>query len=186
MLAMGMALFIFPDKSMASEKKWFVSLYGAQADENRLNRLIRFKSDPIDYYLACVTVGREFYTFKELFGLEWELQLAHHFNHQTYEEINGVFVFRWLKFPWDAYLDTSLGLGEGLSYATEESEYEALEHEKTTQFLNYLKLDIGFNLPAYPAWVLFFQIYHRSGVFGTFDGVSGAAEYLGWGLKYRF
>jgi hypothetical protein len=185
-VVLGVGLWFVPFKSEASEKKWFVSLYGAQADENRLNRIMRFKSDPIDYYLACVAVGKEFYDFRGLFSLEWELQLAHHFNHQTYEEVNGLFVFRWLKFPWDAYLDTSLGLGEGLSYATEESELEALQHEKTTRFLNYLKLDMDFNLPAYPAWALFFQIYHRSGMFGTFDGVSGASEFLGWGVKYRF
>ena len=182
---LGMVMAV-SDFSHAGEGKWFVSGYMAQATENSLNHMIRFDVDLIDYYLACVAVGKEFYVYKDKFNLEVEVQVAEHWGHQRYEEVNGVFIFRWLKFPWDHYLDTSMAFGEGLSYSFEDSDLEALRHEDTTRFLNYLKLEWGFNLPDVPDWVLFLQIYHRSGVFGTFDGVSGASNLIGVGLKYRF
>ena len=173
-------------KCHAEEGKWFVSGYVAQATKNSLNHMIRFDIDLIDYYMAYVAVGKEFFVYKDKFNLEFEFQLAEHWKHQEYEEVNAVMIFRWLKFPWDRYLDTSVAFGDGLSYAFEDSELEDLRHEKTTKFLNYLKLEWAFNMPSYPDWVLFLQIYHRSGMFGTFDGVYGASNLIGAGIKYRF
>jgi len=172
--------------SMAEDGKWFVSIYSGKATDNHLNNLIRKGPDYIDYYVGTLQIGKELWFYKDKFGIEFEIHFAEHWGHQNYEEYNGVFVFRFLKFPWDKYIDTSFGIGEGLSWASEISELEKRRHEDVTQFLNFLKLEFGFNLPKYPDYVLFFQIYHRSGMFELFNGVSGACNLLGVGLKYRF
>ncbi len=172
--------------SIAEDGKWFVSVYLGQATDNHLNNLIRKGPDYVDYYVASLQIGKEFWVYKDKFSAEFEIHIAEHWGHQNYEEFNGVFVFRFLKFPWDKYIDTSFGIGEGLSWASEIAELEERRHEDVTQLLNFLKLEFGFNLPKYPDWVLFLQIYHRSGMFEIFDGVSGACNLLGLGIKYRF
>lgn len=172
--------------SIAEDGKWFASVYSAKATDNHLNSLIREGADFVDYYLVSIALGKEFWFYKDKLGIEFEFHFTEHYGHQNYEEINGVFVFRWLKFPWDKYLDTSFAIGEGLSYAFEISELEERRHEDVTKLLNFLKFEFGFNLPKYPDWVLFIEIYHRSGMFELFDGVSGACNFIGAGFKYRF
>jgi hypothetical protein len=43
-----------------------------------------------------------------------------------------------------------------------------------------------FALPNTPKWNLVFRLHHRSGIFGLFDGIEGASNAFGIGLKYKF
>ena len=84
----------------------------------------------------------------------------------------------WVQ-PW-----LSFSVVEGISYNTDVSLYEKTFRENYTQLLNYL----GFEVEAAVSSDLSLvgRIHHRSGAFGTFDGVSeGSNGYL-LGLRYRW
>ncbi len=171
----------------AGDGKWFASIYVGQATDNHLTAMVTEGTGFMDYYLVSIGLGREIWRYRDCISFEWEIQIAEHYGHQSYEEYNAMLVARWLKFPWDRYLDTSFGFGEGLSYASETPEVEIKNYDdKVSRFLNFLKFEIAVNLPSTPEWVGFVQIYHRSGVFGTFNGVTGASNFIGLGLRYRF
>ncbi len=94
------------------------------------------------------------------------------------EFTGGILLRAWLQ-PW-----LSLGFIQGVSLNTNLSNYEDTYREKSARFLNYLGFEIEGSLS--PQWALVGRIHHRSGAFGTYNGVrEGSNAYL-LGLRYRF
>ena len=94
------------------------------------------------------------------------------------EGILGLGARIWLQ-PW-----LNVGFVEGVSYNTSMSLYEKTFRENYSQLLNYL----GFEIEAAvsPDLSLVGRIHHRSGAFGTFNGVTeGSNAYL-VGVRYRW
>ena len=94
------------------------------------------------------------------------------------EGILGLGARVWLQ-PW-----LNVGFVEGVSYNTSMSLYEKTFRENYSQLLNYL----GFEIEAAvsPDLSLVGRIHHRSGAFGTFNGVTeGSNAYL-VGVRYRW
>ncbi len=139
--------------------------------------------------LLALAYSQSFYEFADgAAQWEWETQFAKHVGVQDNIELNALIVLRWQSFPWDEHLRTTAAIGEGLSWA---SKVPQLEEEldpdgKAAQLLNYLLIEFTFGLPSIPSWDLVFRIHHRSGIFGTFDGVNGGSNVLAVGLKWRF
>ncbi len=104
---------------------------------------------------------------------------------QKHFELNAILIYRWLKFPWDHILDTSLAIGDGLSYASQKPIIE-LKKQKTSRLLNYLMVEIAFNYPNYPKLELFTRIHHRSGIYKLINNVSGGSNFLALGIRYQF
>ncbi|MFT6833807.1 MAG: hypothetical protein ACJAZN_003992, partial [Planctomycetota bacterium] len=50
----------------------------------------------------------------------WEIEanIVQWLGDQDHQEVGGLAMFRWQTFPWDHWLDTSFGFGNGLSWAT--------------------------------------------------------------------
>jgi hypothetical protein len=115
-----------------------------------------------------------------------EGQAVKHSGLQHHWEFNTLLVARWHLFPWNRHVDTSVAVGEGLSYATRTPFVEAKDHDQTSHLLNYLLFEITAGLPRYPNWHLSGRIHHRSGVYGIFGGVHGASNFLGFGVRYTF
>ena len=82
------------------------------------------------------------------------------------------------------------GFGEGLSWAQRIPEMETIDAtnwdgtvDDTHKFLNYLDISIDFDLGRLIGvnflkdFYVGYTIKHRSGVFGTFDGVHGGSNY---------
>jgi hypothetical protein len=46
--------------------------------------------------------------------------------------------------------------------------------------------EAAFALPDVPQWELITRIHHRSGTFGLFNGVTGASNAWGVGMRYNF
>ncbi len=116
-----------------------------------------------------------------------------HSARQEHEEINAALVLKWTEFPWNKYVNTYISFGEGVSYATEqppcETDYHAMNHGfdyNASQTLNYLMLDIGFSLPKFPDYAVFYRIHHRSGIYGLIKDVQGGSNFVGFGLRRRF
>jgi len=84
----------------------------------------------------------------------------------------------WLR-PW-----LNIFVVEGVSLNTDVSFYEQTNRERYSRFLNYLAFEIEALVD--PQWSLVGRIHHRSGAYGTYNGVSeGSNGYL-LGLRYRW
>ena len=173
-------------KTTSDPLNWGVALYYARLNEDRLGKNFTFSSDLEDSSLLVLALSRRFYTYRDWFDLEFEGQVGKHFREQDHWEFNFLGTFRWIKFPWDRYVDTSLAAGAGLSYATEEPEIEFKNHGNASKFLGYLMFEAAFSLPTFPQWDLFTRIHHRSGAGGTFSDVRGASNAYGVGIRYKF
>jgi len=174
-------------QSVYAEKKWFMSAYLGQASDNRfLDIVVKFDLQPIHSYMAAFTVGKELVTYKDTIRLEAEGQIAKHWGVQSHTELNGVLILRWLPFFWDDYLDTSFGIGDGFSYASDIPVLEKDECEETSRLLNYLMAEFAFEIPKKAFWDLFIRVHHRSGVFGLIHGVTEGSNVLCTGVRYRF
>jgi hypothetical protein len=176
---------IFPQTSEAKED-WAVTVYGASQLRGDIWSTFYAPEFDTSYYFLALAVSRKIYSFSKHLDLELEGQGVKHFGEQHHGEFNGLFAFRWLTFPWNKYIDTTIAIGDGLSYATRTPKIEEEIHKKTSLLLNYLMLEMTFALPETPQWNLVVRLHHRSGIFGFFDGIEGASNALGIGLKYKF
>ena len=173
-------------KAQNAQKDWALTLYFGRLTDAKIEHAATFDFSFENAYFIDLALSRRLYTFRDYFNIEIEGQIAKHFGDQHQWEFNGVAYFRWLPFPWDAYLDTSFAAGAGLSYATSVPEIEEKNHDKATQFLGALMFELAFSLPRLPQWSLITRLHHRSGAGGLFSGVSSASNSWGIGIRYSF
>lgn len=184
-LALWAAALLALARPAAAADRWFATAYAAQAMNADLGKTFAFGGEWKTATLAALAVGREVGDFLGL-GVELEGQAVKHFGMQHHTEWNGLFALRWPSFPWDRWVDTSVAVGEGLSYATRRPPLEEELHEHQARLLNYLLFEFTFALPDVPEWSLAARIHHRSGAWGTFDGVKGGSNFWGMGLRHIF
>ena len=90
----------------------------------------------------------------------------------------GIGLRAWLQ-PW-----LNVGVVQGVSVTTSLSNFEDTFRERSSRILNYLGFEVEGSFS--PQWSVVGRIHHRSGAFGTFNGVKeGSNAYL-LGLRYRF
>ncbi len=173
-------------QNIYAEEKWFIGAYFGQASDNNFLDIVG-KSDLqlIDSYMAALTVGKELMTYNDTICLEAEGQIAKHWGVQSHAELNGVLILRWLPFFWDDYLDTSFGIGDGFSYASDIPVLETDESDETSRLLNYLMVELSFEIPKKASWDLFIRVHHRSGIFGLIRGVTEGSNLICTGVRYR-
>ena len=165
-----------------------ITVYGAVMTDGALPETAVLTANlDREYRFATVAVGKKIGNLFDRIDFELEGQIAKHFAGQHHWEFNALVVARWLRFPWNDTVKTSFAIGEGLSLATETSVFEEKYHgEETNTFLNYLMFEFDFALPHNPRWSLVTRLHHRSGVYGLFNGVDGASNALGLGIRYHF
>jgi hypothetical protein len=185
-LVIVLVLIPFGQRNATADGRWFVSLYGGQATYGSEKDVFTFKADYVDSYIGVFVVGKRLSAYKDYIRIEAEGQIVKHWELQDHFEFNALFVFRWLLFPWDDYLDTSFAIGDGISYATEDPEIEVQKHDKTSKILNYLMFELAFVVPKQPHWSVFARLHHRSGMFGLINGISGGSNAVGAGVRYTF
>ena len=175
---------------------WAATAWGGQSIDSNFGDTFLFNGRMRPEYLLGVTLQKRIWQAGP-FALEVEGNLFQHladqqagggFNQavpyadtpaQSFGEgILGLGARVWLQ-PW-----LSLGVVEGVSYFTANSNYERTYRENYAQLLNYL----GFELEAAVSSQLSLvgRIHHRSGAFGTYSGVrEGSNAYL-IGARYRW
>lgn len=168
----------------------YVAVYGGLYSPERFKDLITAGSPNLrSSGLVSLAYGR---ALRQQPRSQWdvEVQLGQHFGRQSHQEVNALIVARWLRFPWDSWLDTRMAFGEGLSYATRVPPLEPRSdgEGRSTRLLNYLMAEIEVIVlgQSSPNWSTFLRVHHRSGVFGLFNGISGGSNYVGLGVRYRF
>lgn len=114
----------------------------------------------------------------------------------TYQLNGGIKVY-WKNFPWNRYVRTRIGLGEGISLVRERLDIEIQntnkEDEKSdAHILNYLDLTLSFSLRDITRWDQLEDYYigggisHRSGIFGYVSGVDGGSNYWTFFIEGEF
>ena len=167
-----------------SANPWYITMVGGVYSGSQLLEIpasLKLK----DSYTFGVSVSKQFAEWTRYMRLEGELQVLKHFGDQDNWEFTGSVNLRWVVFPWNRYVETSIALGEGLSWATEIPALEKADptNSSNSQLLNYILLEVTFAIPESP-WSLVTRIHHRSGVWGLF-GHSGS-NILEAGIRYRF
>jgi hypothetical protein len=87
-----------------------------------------------------------------------------------------------------SWIVESFAVGEGLSYANTDPNFEKQLHDDkdANDLLNYLAFEFVFKLPQVQNTKLIYRLHHRSGVFGLFDDITGGSNYLSFGLRHKF
>lgn len=101
-------------------------------------------------------------------------------------EINPYIALRWNQFIWKNFLDTSIAIGEGVSYASRVPYTEQLHSDEPKKFLNFLLFELTFALPTCRQLELVARVHHRSGAFGLYHANNSGSTAVGLGLRYRF
>jgi hypothetical protein len=165
--------------------KWFFTLYGGAFTDSDLEDDLTFNWDFGDHtYIIVGALARELWRYEDFISFEVEGQLGKYFGQEHQGQINGLIIARWLKFPWDQYVDTSFAVGDGLSYNTETSKVEEEDDEDAGKWLNYLMFELTLGLPKYPRWNFVYRIHHRSSIRGRIG--AGASNFVAVGIKYSF
>ncbi|MCL4180290.1 MAG: hypothetical protein KJ072_21420 [Verrucomicrobia bacterium] len=102
-----------------------------------------------------------------------------------FPDYNGGIGFRWVDFPWDKWLDTTLFMGIGLSYSSEVYVVDRERHPNEDR--SHLKFDwpiqFTFALPRWPQHQLVLFNDHQSGGH-VFD--EGGVNSFGIGYRFEF
>jgi len=169
----------------ADEHPWFLTVYSGAHWRDQLRDIFFFRAKfKEDSYLATVALGKELWRYKDWIGFEAEGQVTKHFGTMDHWEFNALIILRWHPFPWDKYIDTSLAVGDGISYATERPVLE--KDPEAGHTMNYLLYELAFGIPDYPDWALVVRVHHRSSIYGLIDKDYGASNFLCAGIRYYF
>jgi hypothetical protein len=174
---------------IAADPKWAVMvMVGASAGNDRLIELLtspwntRFRDD----YFVGGAVSRRLARFWNYFSIEAELGAGGRFG--VIDTAEGWFAiyFRFDGFPWRKTLYTTFALSTGVDYLSGFPRAETWQGGPTSHLLHYFSPEFTFALPEYKQHELLIRYHHRSGVFGTFNGVWGGSNVISMGYRYRF
>jgi hypothetical protein len=128
--------------------------------------------------------------FWRFFMLDAELGGAYRFGDTEGGEFWAAAYLRYDGFPWTNYVYTTFGLSMGPDYVTRlprvERGTDALPEANQSRVLNFFSPELTFALPSRPHQEIAIRYMHRSGIFGTFNGVWEGANSLVIGFRTRF
>lgn len=163
---------------------WAVTLYGGPFTKQDF---LEFFTEPVEFddaAMVSVAASREFAVLWKHIRWEAEIGVSKWFGDQTNWEFTSAIVLRWVTFPWNDYVNTTIAVGDGPSYATQPPNLEKKNFDAAKRLQNYVFLELTFGLPRFPQWDFVIRIHHRSGVFGTLGGSGSSVPALG--IKYKF
>ena len=167
------------------EERFSLTLFGGQYAHGSIRDIAAGRSRSADSRFVALAASRPIGRLGEHLRFEIEGQIGKHFGEQDHVEANALVIARWMTFPWDHVVDTSFAIGEGVSFA---SSVPPLENgsRRSSRLLNYILAELELANPAVPDAAFVFRLHHRSGVFGLYNGVTGASNLVTAGFKFRF
>jgi hypothetical protein len=140
-----------------------------------------------DSWMVSGAFTRRIGGFGKFVSIEAEAGLAKRFGGTTEVEVWGTIYYRWMWFPWNDYLRTSIGVSTGFNWASGIPEEERIRAIDKTgrQLLHYFSPEFTLGLPSQPDWDLHVRIHHRSGWF-VFPNIGGGAQFLSVGIRKYF
>lgn len=191
LLCFNLTLLLLSSLAQADPQKrlWAVTGYSTYLTGASLDEVVTGKAVyDFDYQLFALAISKIIPVEDDDYDFEWEVQLAKHTKGQDHIEFNGLYAVRWYPFPWDNRLDTDFAAGIGLSYASKESPFEADNNDdnRAEKLLGYILLEAEFQPKHWDNIGIVVRSHHRSGAWGLFNGIKGAYNSLGLGIKYRY
>jgi len=122
----------------------------------------------------------------DYFAIEAEAGVAGRFGGESLGEGWVALYLRYDGFPWNAIVYTTFAANLGLSALTEVSEFELSREGKATEVLHYFAPELTFAGPENRNLEFVLRLHHRSGIFGTFDGISTGSTFISTGIRMRF
>jgi hypothetical protein len=171
------------------DKGWAITGFGGVMTTNKSSDIWLHGDFGLDDdTLFGLAISKVLFSIGENLDFEFEQGAVKHFGGQSNWEFDSVLLIRWKTFPWDSFIDTSLAVGDGVSFATETPDLEADRYGKNNAnaILNFVLAEFTFALPDHPNPELVMRMQHRSGIFGTYDNTWDASTAFTWGLKVRF
>ncbi len=163
--------------------RWAITGLIGQQDDSRFLDILELQGGQWrSSYIAGFVLARGHENWQRG-GLRWEgeVHLMRHRGDQSLWESNAAVNLRWTRFPWDDYLNTSVGFGQGISLASERPPIES----DTRRLLHYMQVE----LELQPHWLgrtsVVTRLHHRSGAFGVY-GTDGGSNFLTLGIRHRF
>lgn len=165
-------------------------MYGGQWTETDLVPILtRQRTDYRNSNIWALGLNRVF-MYRNAFRAEGEVIAAKHTGVMKHGEVVAVGILH-LTVPGTPVF---LRGGEGLSIATENPSMEnrtfdplkwpwTLHSQKSSQYLNYLMFEVGFNLPTSQPIETFLRIHHRSGIFGLMCPPTCGSNFVSYGVR---
>jgi hypothetical protein len=171
------------DHNHHGEPRWFVQPHLAIGTFSVIEEALLGSYEFADSRFIAVSVGRDIVRLGDIGRLAVEATAAQHWGLSDHAEFGVAAIARWDRFFWDPVLDTSVAIGEGLSYATQVPALEVQKNGTSARLLNLLIFEVAAR--PFDSWpvAVFARIHHRSGAWGTYSGVADGSNFLGFGLR---
>jgi len=191
------------DTSQERDETYSIRVGMGYADMNDLGQILSGSWERYgDIYAVNLDMG--YRLIEDLWDVPIDIYLkggVSYFNEQGYQDDFGemnVYVKAYWKLDfWQNRV--RIGFGEGLSLAQEIPYVETVDAtnpdgsvDPTAKFLNYLDISLDLDLgrlvrykPIYDLY-LGYTLKHRSGIFGTFNGVHGGSNYNMFTIEKNF
>ncbi len=180
-------------RELYDSRNWSGTLYvGSSVADGYLRQLIiePWNGAYGDDTVVGGTVGRRFARFWRFFTVGAELGGMYRFGETEGGQFWAIATLSYDGFPWTDYVYTTFGLTMGPDLVTRLPQAERgtdLRPEKNqSMWLNNFSPELTFALPSAPQNAVVVRYIHRSGIFGTFNGVYEGANTLIVGYRYRF
>lgn len=209
-LIINLAIVSVPIARAANTKPWSILLYrGVTATQTFGNLILgKYNSFGEDIYTAELAytldqkniITRFFSPLLDTVQFATNYTWRHDYKHSdNVNEGDLYIIWRWTRwpniisgaeFPWQKYVVTTIGLGEGFSYASHPPYADQIVGLPETDFnrlLNYLMLEITFAMPSHPEWQLVGRLHHRCTMWGVYPkNRSAGSTSAGIGIRYYF
>jgi hypothetical protein len=143
--------------------------------------------------IVSATLSKRYAWIEDTIYFEPEMGLGQRYGALRETEAWVALYARWVRFPWNDFLRTSLAVSTGLNFASDIALYEETRGKVPggSRLQHYFSPEITFGLPDKPDVDLVFRFHHRSGgaIVGNktlFNGTDGGVQHFVIGLRYRF
>ena len=183
-----------PTELVATGPQWGLHLFsGVSAGRTRLVELVPmpWSGDYGDNYFVGGAVSRRLGRIAPDWIVDLEVGAGYRFKQVNAPETWAAAFLRYDGFFWNRYLYTTAAISTGLSYVTRVSDIEKdagsdRGSPNGSKVLHYLAPEFTFALPERRDSELVIRFHHRSGAFGTFNGVWGGSNVVTVGFRQRW
>lgn len=167
--------------------RWWVTVFAGAVAKNELSTIV-FQLDPDfgESYVAGFSLGKEFGAITDSLRLEWMATTAVVFGTEDYVDLRFEVGARWIRFPWNDTVFTTVGAFVGPSWISKRSIYEDEEKNEWRHLKNGLSIEFTFAHPEQPGTALVARLHHRSSIFGLIPDAGTPSDFLTLGVKKRF
>lgn len=181
------AAYFEPLDLAVKDGRWWVSVFAGAVAKNELSTIV-FQLDPDfgESYVAGFSLGKEFGAVSDSLRLEWMATTAVVYGTEDYVDLRFEVGARWIRFPWNDTVFTTIGAFVGPSWISKRSIYEDEEKDEWRRLKNGLSIEFTFAHPEHPGTALVARLHHRSSIFGLIPDAGTPSDFLTLGVKKRF